>query len=238
MKLPVLLAPLGVFFLSAMQADDPMLCGGQQREFNRIRNGLTRDQMIYLAEQLRRPCPQLSARIRSMIPPASRPPAERPAPAPPVYAPSKPEPVITYPLPAPRCRPRVIDVRGAQGGEATSSLFQPGNTNCLEAQFGGELQVDVELCGGDPETISGINVENQSVTAEGRHRTWGVRVFYQLASAQGRLSLIQQMDSRGSRYHSARFPPQSARGVRISLPSRRTVGYPIYMRLCSMSFAR
>ena len=112
----------------------------------------------------------------------------------------------------------------------------PGNVNCLEAQYQGTLEVTVELCGGRTATLRGISAE-RTAFANGRERTWGADMYYQLSYDGRNLSPAMSLNQGNNRHRQVSFPPQQVSHVVIGLISRRTFGAQIYQRLCSISVA-
>lgn len=132
------------------------------------------------------------------------------------------------------CRPRVVRSSGIQRGSASQALLVSGNVNCVEAQYGGVLEVEVELCEGREASLRGIGIERNGF-ANGRRWSSNPPAYYELTYGDGTKSIPQPLGRGfGRRYVS--FPPQLARAVTIGIPSRFTRGYPIHEQLCSMTF--
>jgi hypothetical protein len=134
-----------------------------------------------------------------------------------------------------QCYPRIVSTQGgSQGPRASQSLLSPGNLNCVEARYRGELEVEVELCDGRPVMLRGIAVE-RSAFANGREKTFGAHLTYQLVY-DGETRSPPQSFRGGNRYRTAAFAPQRVTHAIVTLQSRHTPGPPIAQRLCSISF--
>jgi hypothetical protein len=116
----------------------------------------------------------------------------------------------------------------------SQALLARGNVNCVEAQYGGVLEIEVELCDGRETSLRGIGIERNGF-ANGRRWSSNPPVSYELVYADGNRSIPQPL-GRGFGRRGVSFPAQTVRGVSIQIPSRFTRGYEIYEQLCSISF--
>jgi hypothetical protein len=121
-----------------------------------------------------------------------------------------------------------------QRGSPSQALLTPGNMNCIEAQYGGVLEVEVELCDGREASLRGISLERNGF-ANGRRWSSNPPVSYELTYGDGTKSIPQPL-GRGFGRRNVSFPAQSVRAVGIQIPSRYTRGYEIYEQLCSIGF--
>lgn len=133
-----------------------------------------------------------------------------------------------------QCYPKIVSTQGSQGSRAGQHLLSPGNLNCVEARYRGELEVQVELCDGRPVMLRGIQVE-RSAFANGKEKTFGAHLSFQLVY-DGETRSPPQSFSSGNRYRTASFAPQSVTHAIVTLQSRHTPGPPITQRLCSITF--
>lgn len=132
------------------------------------------------------------------------------------------------------CKPMVSGATGIQRGRASQALLVPGNTACVEAQFGGVMRLDFNLCGGREVELSGIFVERNGF-ANGRQWSSNPPIQYEFIYSDGTKSIPQPI-GRGFGDRSVSFAPQPVTGVSVVVPSRRTVAYPIYEQVCSVAF--
>lgn len=132
------------------------------------------------------------------------------------------------------CQPIISSASGIQRGKASQSLLVIGNPNCIEAQYGGQLRVEVSLCGGRITQLSGIQLQRNGF-ANGRRWSSNPPITYEIIYSDGTRSIPQPL-GRGFYGRDVSFPPQPATGVAIMVPSRLTRGYEIYEQLCSVSF--
>lgn len=133
------------------------------------------------------------------------------------------------------CRPRLVRATGIQRGNPSQALLVPGNINCIEAQYGGVLEVEVELCEGREASLRGIALERNGF-ANGRRWSSNPPVSYELTYGDGTRSIPQPL-GRGFGRRNVSFPAQSVRSVSIQIPSRYTRGYDTYEQLCSIGFS-
>jgi hypothetical protein len=132
-----------------------------------------------------------------------------------------------------RCHPRIVWTSGGAGGQPGPDLLVPGNINCVQAQYGADLEIGVELCDGRPATLRGITVVRESVTEDGRPRTFGANVFFQFVDNEDRRSPRQSI-IHNNRIRQISFPPQQVTRVVVGVAGLRTRGYPIFQRICSI----
>jgi hypothetical protein len=159
--------------------DDPLVCAGAARRFQDERGKLSAAQMRDLAARLERPCPQLSARIRSLIRPSVAP---RPA----------PEPVVpTYTPAVQSCQPKVIGRPEFTLSALASGGFQltapPGQ--CPAAGIGDSLVVDIELCGGRPSPFAVLRPAFQGYDRNGSRVRSNVQLGVATAGADKRYGI-------------------------------------------------
>lgn len=130
------------------------------------------------------------------------------------------------------CEPRISQGSGIQRGKVSQALLKVGNVACVEAQYGGELRVEVTLCDGREVELRGIGIERYGF-ANGRRRSSNPAVTYELIYKDTQ-SLPRPL-GHGHRGRGVSFPAQSVTGVVITVPS--DPGYnQINEQLCSIAF--
>lgn len=132
------------------------------------------------------------------------------------------------------CEPRIARASGVQRGNASQVLLKAGNVACVEAQYGGQLRVEIMLCDGDEVDLRGIGIERNGF-ANGRRMASSPAILYELIYKNGSESLPQPLGRGYSGRRGVSFPAQTVTGVMITVPSEANYNQ-VNEQLCSIVF--
>lgn len=132
------------------------------------------------------------------------------------------------------CEPRISQGSSPQRGKVSQALLTVGNVACVEAQYGGDLRVEVTLCDGREVGLRGIGIERNGF-GNGKRRPTAPAITYELIYTDDNKSLPQPLGRGYRERRGVSFPTQSVTGVVITVTSEPNYNQ-FNEQLCSIAF--